>query len=400
MDGGHLGTARRRRIAAAALALPALVALAVAVIAPPATSAPTITTVMTKLNSPRGLTFAPTGDLLIAEAGDGGAACTAANTMTLPPRNVPICVNRSGSITVLTAGQTSGSGDADRDQTGWPSWRSDAPNQPFAEVTGPQDISVAVRGRAYVSVGWGGTPASRSNPAARGKAFGRLVKTGPTGGRTTVADIAAYEQSFNPASGPVDSNPYGILAEPSSVFVADAGANALYEMKGKWKVSLVATFPRAQNPAGCRIPAAPGVQGPPAPPTSEFVPTTVVRGLDKALYVGGLTGFPFCAGAASIWKVVPGGAPTVHLTGFKAIIDMAFAKDGTLYVLQYASGPSGLGGPGQIVRVSPGGTRTVLETRTALLNPAGITINPSNGALYVTNKTVTPGGGEVLRIVP
>ena len=97
---------------------------------------------------------------------------------------------------------------------------------------------------------------------------------------------------------------------------------------------------------------------------------------------------------------MPGSTPTVYLGGFKAIIDMAFAKDGTLYVLQYASSPSGFGGPGQIVRVAPNGTRTVLETGAALLNPAGIAIGPRDGALYVTNKTVTPGGGEVLRIVP
>lgn len=378
------------------LALPTALALAVALSAPTATSAPTITTVMSKLNSPRGLTFVENGELLlVAEAGDGAASCTEGqSTMALPPRNVPICVGRSGGISMLDGTTQT------REQDGWPSWRSNAPSQPFAEVTGPQDISSDGRGRLYVSVGWGGTPAARSNPVAAGRTFGRLVKTGPGNRRTTVADIAAYEQAFNPAGGPVDSNPYGVLAERSSVFVADAGANALYEMKGKWKVSLVATFPRAQNPAACRLPGAPGAITPPAPPTSDSVPTTVVRGPDEALYVGELTGFPFCAGAARIWKVVPGSAPTVHLEGFKAIIDMAFAKDGTLYVLQYASSQSGFGGPGQIIRIAPNGTRTVLETGAALLNPAGITISPTNGALYVTNKTVTPGGGVVLRIVP
>lgn len=386
----------RRRLALALLVLPALATLTVAAVAPSATSAPTITTVMSTLNSPRGIAFTPLGDLEVVEAGDGGAACTTENTLALPPRNAPICVNRTGSIAEVLAGEST----QQRAQEGWPSWRSNTPGQSFAEVTGPHDIGFPVRGRAYVTVGWGGTPAARAVGPARGRAFGRLVKTGPNGSRVTAADIAAYEQAWNPAGGPVDSNPYGLLAEPDQVFVADAGANALYRVTGRWNVSLVTTFPRVENPSSCRLPGPPGATTPPAPATSDPVPTTVVRGPDRVLYVGELTGFPFCAGAARIWKVVPGSAPTVHLSGFKAIIDMAFAKDGTLYVLQYASSPSGFGGPGQIVRVAPNGTRTVLETGAALLNPAGIAIGPSDGALYVTNKTVTPGGGEVLRIVP
>jgi len=78
---------------------------------------------------------------------------------------------------------------------------------------------------------------------------------------------------------------------------------------------------------------------------------------------------------------------------------VAYAKDGTLYVLQYASSPFALGGPGQIVRVAVDGTRSILETGAALQQPAGLAIG-KDGALYVSNKTVTPGGGEVLRILP
>ncbi|MGL6278809.1 MAG: ScyD/ScyE family protein [Gaiella sp.] len=364
----------------------ALAAACLAALVAPATSAPRITTVMSGLNSPRGLGFAPTGDLVVVEAGDGAGSCAdGVNTLALPPRNAPICVGSSGSISVVAAGGA----EQQRTQTGWPSWRSNAPNQPFAEVTGPQDIDFPTKGRAFVTIGWGGTPAARTAAAAKGRAFGRLVQTGPNGKRRTAADIAGYEQAFNPAGGPVDSNPYGVLAEPGAVYVTDAGANALYRVKG-WNVSLVAAFPPAQRT--CTTPF-------PAPPVQESVPTTVVRGPDKALYVGELTGFPFCAGVARIWRIADGEAPTVYLSGFKMIMDMAFAKDGSLYVLQYASSPFVIGGPGQIVRVAPGGTRTVLETGGALQQPAGLEIG-DDGALYVSNKTVTPGGGEVLRILP
>jgi hypothetical protein len=363
----------------------------------PATQAQSpITTLTTGLNSPRGLNFTALGELVVVEAGDGSAACEAGrNTLSLPPRNVPICVSRTGAVS-----QRYSSGEWARPQVNWPSWRSNVPGQAFAEVTGPQDISFPFRGRAFITVGWGGTPETRREAPARGRSFGLLLKSGPDDKRTAWADIAGYEQAWNPAGGPVDSNPYGILAEKGRTYVVDAGANALYRVQGKWNVSLVTTFPRTTNPADCRIPVAPGVVGPPAPPSSEPVPTTVARGPDGALYVGELTGFPFCAGAARIWKVVEGEEPTPFLTGFKSIIDMAFARDGTLYVLQYASSPSGLGGPGQIVKVAPNGTRTVLQTGTTLQQPAGVAIGPSDGTLYVTNKTITPGGGEVLRIVP
>ena len=372
----------RGRVVAAVTAVGSVVAALAAV----ATSAPTITTVMTGLNSPRGLGFAPNGDLVVVEAGNGAAPCVpGTNTMDLPPRNSPICTGSSGSISVVS----NDSSGQQRVQTGWPSWRSDAPGQQFVEVTGPQDIGFPTNGRAFVTVGWGGTPASRSNPAALGKAFGRLVQTGPNGKRRTAADIAGYEQAHNPAGGPIDSNPYGVLSEPGGTYVTDAGANALYLVRG-WNVSLVATFPA--QPRTCTTPF-------PAPPVQESVPTTVVRGPDKALYVGELTGFPFCAGLARIWRVVPGEQPKVFLSGFKMIIDMAYAKDGTLYVLQYASSPFALGGPGQIVRVAVDGTRSILDTGAALQQPAGLAIG-KDGALYVSNKTVTPGGGEVLRILP
>jgi len=376
-------TPRARRLAAGA-AVATLVAATVALVAGPATSVPKITTVMTGLNSPRGLGFSPIGTLVVVEAGNGDAPCAdGTNTMSLPPRGAPICTGSSGSISVLDSGKQN------RDQVGWPSWRSNAPGQPFVEVTGPQDIDFPTKGRAFVTVGWGGTPATRTAPAAKGRAFGFLVQTGPNGKRRSAADISGFEQAFNPAGGPVDSNPYGVLAEPGGVFVTDAGANALYQVKG-WNVSLVATFP--PQPRTCTTPF-------PAPPVQESVPTTVVRGPDKALYVGELTGFPFCAGDARIWRVVPGEAPKVFLTGFKMIMDMAFAKDGSLYVLQYASSPFAIGGPGLIVKVAPNGARTTLETGAALQQPAGLAIG-KDGALYVSNKTVTPGGGEVLRILP
>jgi len=47
------------------------------------------------------------------------------------------------------------------------------------------------------------------------------------------------------------------------------------------------------------------------------------QGTGGTLYVGQLTGAPFVQGLASIHRAVPGRAPVVHCTGFKAIMDLA-----------------------------------------------------------------------------
>lgn len=148
-------------------------------------------------------------------------------------------------------------------------------------------------------------------------------------------------------------------------------------------MSLVATFPST-----------------PAPPPfgqSEAVPTEVKRGPDGALYVSTLSGVPFLAGAAAIYRVVPGQAPQVYTGGFKTITDFDWGPDGSLYVVQFASSPVFFGGPGLLIRVAPDGTRTTISS--ALTSPTGVAVG-SDGAIYVSNKGNPAGVGEVLRIVP
>ena len=82
--------------------------------------------------------------------------------------------------------------------------------------------------------------------------------------------------------------------------------------------------------------------------------------------------------------------------GFTAITDFDFGPDGSLYVLQFAS-ELFLGGAGSVVRVAPDGTRTTLID--GLIAPTGLVVGP-DGAVYVTNKGVLVGAGEVLRIAP
>ena len=112
-------------------------------------------------------------------------------------------------------------------------------------------------------------------------------------------------------------------------------------------------------------------------------------------YVGELTGVPFAAGAARVYRVVPGEQPTVFAAGFKTIIDIDFGPDGSLYVLEHATGAVFFGGPGDIIRVAPDGTRTTVVS--GLNRPTSLIVDGAH-TIYVTNNGISPVAGQVLKV--
>jgi sugar lactone lactonase YvrE len=194
-----------------------------------------------------------------------------------------------------------------------------------------------------------------------------------------LADIAGHEAANNPDGGPVDSNPYGILALPGGRLVTDAGANALLHLKANGDISPLGVFPSRASGR-----------------STDSVPTAVVAGPDGAYYVAELTGVPFAAGAARIYRVVPGHEPEIVHDGFKTIIDIDFGPDGSLYVLQHATGAF-FTGPGQLIRVNPDGARTVVVA--GLTRPASVLVD-ADGTVYLSNRSTSAGTGEVLMVEP
>lgn len=159
----------------------------------------------------------------------------------------------------------------------------------------------------------------------------------------------------------------------------------MLEVAANGDISTLAAFGPRPNPL------------PIGPPIVESVATAVAEGPDGALYVSELTRAPFPTAFARIHRIAPDGSASVFATGLTAVVDLAFADDGTLYALQHASCGPFFACPGSIVRVGPAPPHA--EIYSGLSRPAGFTIGP-DGAFYVSNRGASPGVGEVLRIEP
>jgi hypothetical protein len=330
--------------------------------------------VMTGLDNPRGLAFGPEGGLYVAEAGKGGPGVC----VPLPDGPGQRCYGATGAISRLWHGTQQ------RIATGLPSLATPAGET----AAGPQHISFQGRGGLYVTIGCSCDKGNAVGALLDRLGFGYLMHVPASGHAKQLVDIAGYEASVNPDGFQIDSNPFGLLALPGHRLVTDAGGNSLLDIRANGSISTIATFPKIPGgPLGTR----------------DAVPTDVVVGPDGALYVSTLTGFPFTAGTASVYRVVPGQAPTPYATGLTMVTDLAFGSDGSLYTLQHASGIPGVpfpfAGPGAIRKVPPGGGASSTLVVGGLPRAIGLIVG-ANGALYVSVNGASSGNGAVWRIVP
>jgi hypothetical protein len=337
------------------------------------------------LANPRGITFGPDGALYVAEAGSGGeGACVPG------PEGGNVCYGDSSAITRVTLDETRAATAQERVITGLPSLGDEGTGD---AATGAHAVAFDSAGDMYLITGFGADPALR-DPAgpfgADGMNFAHLMTADPVAGTFAPwVDLGAYEAIENPDGGPVDTNPFDLLAMGDDFAVIDAGGNNLLSVDGgTGDISNIAVFPSQD----VEFPPGTGSTIP-----SESVPTAVRVGPDGALYVGELTGFPFPAGGASVWRVEPGEDPEVYAAGFSAILDIDFAIDGSLYVLEMFTNGQLSGDPtGAIIRIAPDGHRTEVA-RDGLIAPTGMTIGPDH-ALYVSNIGVSAIAGHVVRI--
>lgn len=337
------------------------------------------TVVASGLDNPRGLDFAPSGALFIAEAGRGGNGPT-----VVGGTGVIVHFGLSGAVTRVFNGVQ------ERIVSGLPSLA----NAQGGSAIGPSDISFEQEGQAALTIGLEQNPAVRKTTlGAQAGAMGTVCRLNANGHIKLIADLAAFEMIKDPDQNGPDSNPNGALNDGGgAVYVADAGANTLLEVHANSAVSVVAVFPNRLVPPPPFLP--------PMDIAMQAVPTSAVRGPDGALYVSQLTGFPFPQGGARIFRVVPAAAPEVYATGFTNIIDLEFDASGRLYVLEIDT--NGLLAPevtGRLACVDVAGNTAVTVASEGLVMPGGMTIGP-DGAIYVSNYSAMPGLGQVVRIQP
>ncbi len=124
-----------------------------------------------------------------------------------------------------------------------------------------------------------------------------------------------------------DSHPYNLTKGPDGdLYITDAGANAIVHRKSANNYSVIAEFPAIPNPAF------PGLGG----PTVQAVPTSI-RYDGRDFLVTTLTGFPFVAGQAVIYKVSLSGNVSVYQQGFTMLTDQDQGSYGNPVFVQYAS---------------------------------------------------------------
>ncbi|MFM9107212.1 MAG: ScyD/ScyE family protein [Chloroflexota bacterium] len=333
------------------------------------------------LDNPRGLAFGPDGVLYVAEAGASGDQ----NCIT-GPEGAEECYGRTSGIAKIVDGTVTPlvEGVINRALAGG------------LRATGLHDVAFGNDGALYAVVGVGGDPAQRAELETGAEPqLGWLFRVDPASGEMTpVADIAGYEGSANPDGEQVDSNPYAISALPGGdLAVVDAGGNFVARVTPDGTISTMAVFPS-------RTVQLPG------PDKKEFpmqaVPDAIATGLDGTLAVGELTGVPFPKGGAMIWSVGEDGNPAPMAEGFTTIIDLAWALDGSLYVLEWTRDGIAAIDPanpktfeGRLVRIAPNGQQSVIAEE-GLVTPAGLAIG-SDGMIYVTINGGAPGVGAVVR---
>ena len=211
-----------------------------------------------------------------------------------------------------------------------------------------------------------------------------LSRVTPDGKLQTVADIGAYNRAHPVPGDNGDAvpmgNPFDVVALGGNLYVTDGNYNRVLKITPQGTVSTLVDFSGDPTSVGA------------------------AAGLDGNLYVAQFGLAPYTPGSGHVDRVTPDGTVTEGVVrNLTTPVDVAFAPDGTLFVLQFAAQfdprrlrylPSG----GEVRRVNPDGTTSVVVS--GLMFPTAMTFGP-DGALYVSNygNESNDGQGQIVRVV-
>ena len=329
----------------------------------------TVTQVASGLDNPRSLVFASDGRLYVADSGRGGSECPSQAT---GPEGQQ-CAGLTGAIVRIVNG------------------RAEVVVPGFVSVASPQGAAasgiagLAAQGDALLAQI--GLSSQQVPPGFSASLGGELRRTL---GHTVRVDVATQtvrlvadpggaafvwtngHKSLNPDF--PDANPYAVgLGPDGGALVIDAGANTVTSIARG-----TSTVRRLMPSFG----------------TGDAVPTCMAVGPDRALYIGTLGAGGNKPGAARIYRFAPGGPLTVWRTGFTTVTGCGFDRAGNFYATELQTAglnPGPNGDPkGALVKVTPGGTRTVLGVG-SLFYPQGFALAPDGRSVYLSNWSILPG---------
>jgi hypothetical protein len=360
---------------------------------------PSITTVVSGLNAPRGVAFDGEGSLYSVQSGVIGQG--------------PFGLTRSGMVSKYRRGSST------------PLWTTTFeslfvtlnPAQP-PDVLGPEGISARGQDcgredgrqrngddgctvRLIMSQSHDGI-AKASQGAISTKDAGHLYALNPANGvprdKSDVGDqqyrFTTVHQKLFPSDFP-DSNPYGVLVtrggrdERVRTFVADAGANTVSEVMPSGRTRVIAYIPNET-----------------VAPFRDATPTCIARGPDGMLYVATLNFvanlFVSGSGRSNVWRVNPNAnfptKPKLWATGLTTATACTFDRQGNFWATEMFQPTAGA--PGDVVRIPfrhPTHLTRIGGGRLPL--PGGIAQGP-DGDMYVSigSADPAPGAGAIVRI--
>lgn len=426
------------------------------VFGPRAAQAVSLTTIASGFDNASGLTYGPDGYLYLGETGRGGdGACQPSPSVAF----AQICEGKTGAIARINpeTGETSNVVDGFESLALQPSGQQGAGPQELAFdgknnayfVSGwagnpanrDSELNALAANVQFPPQQAVIAPPLPADQVVNAPELGKFYSIDlSTGNYTAIADLAKAELLTNPDRGDVISNPYSLAIKGDTAYIGDGGANTLWKTKldGSSVTPIVIPTRTVENPEfppaapGSAVPTAGtgssgegtptagtastgegtppgGQQGLALPPGSaneavlQSVPTGVTLGPDGAIYVGEYSGFPFPEGKARIWRIGDDDQPQVFADGFTQVTDIKFDKDGNLLVLQFADqsqwkGTDDANLPGSLIKLAQDGTRTTLVSESdGLRSATGLEVGP-NGEIYLVNKGVGPGNGQVVRV--
>jgi hypothetical protein len=358
-----------------------------------------VTTLISGLQAPLGITQSNQGNLLVSESGG-----------TSPNTGQVSLIDRSGGRRALIAGLPSGINDVGmpsgpaglflRGRTLYvaigvgdvgfagPIPGSDLPNPYPSSPLFSSILAIHFSADAEkITDGFTLTPADQQALASGQK----LILSNTGGDRISIELVANILPDYVPKPLPTLpnnvglSNLFALVAVGDQLYVSDGGRNLVWQVDiPTGTYSILTQFPPVPNPL---FPAIGG-------PTEEAVPTGIASS-NHQLLVALFRGAPFAPGTSVVEQVDRAGNHSALISGLKtaiAVLPLDSAGHTNYLVLQHASAGPFFGSPGLLLRFpSPAGPPTVIAN--CLTRPTAMTLDEKTSTLYVTDL-----GGHVLAV--